>query len=586
MKTFATTRPVTRPAESGSPAKPVRVLIVAPSLDILGGQAIQATRLIEGFREEPSLKVGFLPHNPRLKGIFRVAQSIKYVRTLVTSSLYFVLLLINVPRYDVIHIFSASYYSYLLCAMPAIIVARLFGRPSILNYRSGEAEDHLTRWPATAVPTMRLADKIVVPSGYLVDTFRRFGLGAESISNAVDTEVFSYHPRNPLRPVFLSGRNLEPLYNVACVLRAFDLIQRRFPGARLIIAGDGSCRESLEKLASELRLKNTEFIGAVEPDRMNVLYDSADIYLNSSNIDNMPASILEAFACGLPVVTTNAGGIPYIVSHEETGLMVECDDFMAMAASAIRLLEDQPFATRLAKNALNECAKYTWSRIRDLWVNLYAQMSVDAHIKANRQAEPNIDGFEEAREPRTRILIVAPSMNILGGQSIQAGHLHSMLKGAPNLSVRLLPINPTLPSPFNLLQRIKYLRTLATSSFFCYSLIRHLRRYDIVHVFSASYFSFVLSPTPAMLVARLYRKKIVLNYHSGEAEDHLKTWRRTAVRTMRLADRIVVPSAFLVDVFNEFSLPATAIFNTVDTDVFAFRERLPLRPVFLSNRNL
>ena len=589
---------------SGKPR--VRVLIVAPSLDILGGQAIQATRLLEHLRSQSAVDVGFLPHNPRLPGALSVIQAIKYLRTVVTSAVYLISLLREVGRYDVIHIFSASYYSYLLCAMPAILVARLFGRPSILNYRSGEAEDHLAKWRATAVPTMRLTDKIVAPSGYLVEVFRRFGLDAESISNAVDAECFCYRDRSPLRPTFLSGRNLEPLYNVGCTLKAFGIIQGRFPDARLLVAGDGSQRRSLERLASLLSLRNVEFLGAVSPDRMNDLYDAADIYLNSSNIDNMPASILEAFASGLPVVTTNAGGIPYILTHEETGLMVDRGDYEGLAACALRLLHDAELASTLTRNALSECSKYRWAEVCDRWISLYTEMAarraaatgVNTLMQSERDRIGSIESDtrtssygpsslnREAGASRIRVLIVAPSLEILGGQSIQAAYLYSMLKEVPYLAVGLLPINPSLPGPLNLLQRIKYVRTLATSTFYCYSLVRRLRRYDIAHIFSASYFSFLLSPTPAMLLARAYGKKIVLNYHSGEAEDHLKTWRRTAARTMRIADRIVVPSAYLVDVLQGFSLNAIAVFNTVDAGVFSFRERCPLRPVFLSNRNL
>ena len=121
----------------------LRILIVAPSLDILGGQSRQAIRLMDGLRREPNLEIGFDPHNPRLPGVLRSLQAIKYVRTVVTTFYYILLLLWRAPRYDIIHIFSASYYSYSLSAVPALLITRLFRKKSILNYRSGEAEDHL-----------------------------------------------------------------------------------------------------------------------------------------------------------------------------------------------------------------------------------------------------------------------------------------------------------------------------------------------------------------------------------------------------------------------------------------------------------
>src|SRR4026208_711723 len=141
---------------------PVRVLIVAASLDILGGQAAQAGRLIRHLQNEPTLRVAFLPINPRLPGILRKLQSIKYVRTLTTSILYVLNLLREVRKYDVIHVFSASYLSFLIAPMPAILVGKLYGKKIVLNYHSGEAEDHLRRWRRSTIPILNFTDAIAV----------------------------------------------------------------------------------------------------------------------------------------------------------------------------------------------------------------------------------------------------------------------------------------------------------------------------------------------------------------------------------------------------------------------------------------
>lgn len=355
-------------------ASPVRVLLVAPALDILGGQAVQAARLLEQLQREPSLAVGFTPINPPFPRFLRRWQAIKYVRSIRTSLLYWLRLAADVRRYDVIHVFSASYASFMISPTPALLAARLYGKRVVLNYRSGEAEDHLQRWPFVR-RLLRMADVTVVPSGYLVEVFARFSLKARAIFNIVETERFRYHLRRPLRPVFLANRNLEPLYNVGCVLRAFALVQQRFPDARLVVAGDGSERRRLERLASGLNLRNTTFVGRVAPDQMHELYDAHDIYLNGSDIDNMPGSLIEAFASGLPVVTTDAGGIPYIVTNEETGLMVRRGDHQAMAAAAIRLLEDDRLAAHVAEQAHRACLQYSWTAVREEWLKLYHDLA-------------------------------------------------------------------------------------------------------------------------------------------------------------------------------------------------------------------
>ena len=258
-----------------------RVLIVAPSLSILGGQAVQAARLIERLGEEASLEVGFLSINPRLPFGFHVLQKIKYVRTVATSIFYILSLFARVWRYDVIHIFSASYFSFVLAPTPAILIAKLYGKKVLLNYHSGEAEDHLARWQRTAIPTLRLCDSIVVPSRYLVEVFARFNLRAEAVFNINDAARFRFREREVLRPRFLSNRNFAPHYNVGAILRAFALVQERFPEAELTVAGDGEQREELKNLASELNLRNTAVVGLRPHEEMPEPYDGAGAYLNA-----------------------------------------------------------------------------------------------------------------------------------------------------------------------------------------------------------------------------------------------------------------------------------------------------------------
>jgi glycosyltransferase involved in cell wall biosynthesis len=325
-------------------------------------------------REEPSLEVSFLPINPPFPRMLKKIQSFKYVRSLRTTLLYWAALLKHVRKYDVIHVYAASYFSFMISPTPALLTARLYGRKAVLNYHSGQAADHLKRWRRTAIPTMRLADKIVVQSRYLVEVFARFGLDARAVFNHVEMDSFRFRERRPVRPVFLSNRNLEPLYNVGCVLRAFALVQRRFADARLTVVGDGSQRSELERLAHELGLRNTKFTGLVAPERMPALYDDADIYLNGSEVDNMPLSLLESFAAGLPVVTTDAGGIPYIVTDGETGLLVPKGDHERMAQSAIRLLEDNELALKIATQAREECRRYSWAAVRNEWLSVYEEL--------------------------------------------------------------------------------------------------------------------------------------------------------------------------------------------------------------------
>jgi glycosyltransferase involved in cell wall biosynthesis len=347
---------------------------VAPSLRILGGQAVQADRLLRAWRDDPEVDAWLVPLNPVPPGTLAALTRVKYVRTVATQLVYWPLLVRELRHADVVHVFSASYVSFLLAPLPAVIVARLLGRPVIVNYRSGEAPDHLER-SAVARATLARTDRNVVPSSFLRDVFARFGLAADVISNVVDLDAFRHRPRSPLRPRLVSTRNFEPLYNVACTLRAFAAVQARHPDASLTLVGGGSEEPRLRDLAVSLGLRNVRFAGRVPPGEIWRYYDDADIYVQTPDIDNMPSSVLEAYASGLPVVSTGAGGVPAILTHEVHGLLAPVGDEAAVAGEVLRLLADQPLADRVTANALASCAGRTWPAVRDRWLGLYRELA-------------------------------------------------------------------------------------------------------------------------------------------------------------------------------------------------------------------
>jgi glycosyltransferase involved in cell wall biosynthesis len=352
---------------------PIRVLLIGPSLDILGGQAVQATRLMSVLGQLPQLAMTFFPINPRPPKGLGWVRNVPYLRTLLTFTLYITRLLWEAPKHQILHVFSAGLSSYTLWSIPALLIGRLYRKKVVLNYRDGQAEEHVTTW-RTAKPTIALAHKVVTPSGFLVDVFGKFDIQAHSIFNIIDVDRFRYRSRGKLRPIFMTNRILEPLYNVDCILRAFAIIQAKYPHASLTIAHDGCCRPALEKLAVDLKLRNTRFIGRVPHDKVPELYDSADIYLTSPNIDCMPGSLLECFASGLPVVATKAGGIPYIATDRESALLVDINDHKAMAASCIELLENERLVQHITAGGLREVQKYHWEPVRDQWAAVYAEL--------------------------------------------------------------------------------------------------------------------------------------------------------------------------------------------------------------------
>ena len=142
--------------------------------------------------------------------------------------------------------------------------------------------------------------------------------------------------------------------------------------------GGGSQEQALRRRVEELGLRHVQFAGRVAPDQIHRYYDAADIYIQTPAIDNMPLSVLEAFAAGTPVISTNAGGVPAILDHGVHGLLVPPDDDRAMAEAALRLLDDDGLARRLSLAARAATDAYTWARVRPLWLSAYRSLASPA----------------------------------------------------------------------------------------------------------------------------------------------------------------------------------------------------------------
>jgi glycosyltransferase involved in cell wall biosynthesis len=251
-------------------------------------------------------------------------------------------------------------------------VARALGKRTILNYHSGEADDHLARWGWLVHPWLRLAHEIVVPSEYLRKVFARHGYRVRVVPNVVDTSHFRDRERRALGPHLVSTRNLERHYRIDNTLEAFALVRARYPHATLNVAGYGSEEPQLRRLATVLGTTGIRFLGRVKPNDLPAILDGADVFVNSSTVDNQPVSILEAFAAGLPVVSTPTGDIANMVRDGETGLLVPAGDPAAMAKAVISLLEDPDRAATMARRARGEVEKYSWANVSKQWAAIYA----------------------------------------------------------------------------------------------------------------------------------------------------------------------------------------------------------------------
>lgn len=350
----------------------LRVLLVGPVPPPAGGMANQ-TRQLKRLLEIEGIAVSLVqtnaPYRPAwvanlrgLRALFRLAP---YWRTLAREA----------ARADVVHVMANSGWAWHLLATPAIRIARSAGKPIIVNYRGGLAPEFLAK-SAANVRTMMRGARLVVPSKFLQDVFGQYGMQARIIPNVVDTQVF--RPRTAARerviaaPHVVVARNLEAIYGIDLGLRALAIARQRHPKLRASIAGSGPERERLEVLSAQLRLSDVvRFTGRLDEAAMAGLYQEANLVLNPVRADNTPNSVLEALACGVPVVSTNVGGVPFLVEHEQTAVLVEPESADALAGGLSRVLEDAELREHLIANGLDLASRCSWPFVRSLWLEAY-----------------------------------------------------------------------------------------------------------------------------------------------------------------------------------------------------------------------
>jgi glycosyltransferase involved in cell wall biosynthesis len=339
------------------------------------------TLQLAGLLREENIEVELIqvnrPYRPtwigKFKGIRAGFRLLPYI-----SQLWF-----SAGRVQLFHVMANSGWSWHLFAAPAIWIARLRGKPVIINYRGGEADAFFDNAFSWVRPSLSRASAIIVPSGFLEGVFGKRGFSVSIVPNIIDLSRFGAGVRpgastaaaGPSFPHIIVTRNLEPIYDNETALRAFHIVRRSYPAAKLTLAGSGPERQALEQFACALGIADAViFTGRVDNEGMAAIYRSASVMLNPSLADNMPISILEALASGVPVVSTNVGGVPYLVEHEKNALLVPARDPQAMANAVLRLLNDAARTRRLIEDGIECVQRYTWPNVRVSLFRVYEQV--------------------------------------------------------------------------------------------------------------------------------------------------------------------------------------------------------------------
>ena len=212
----------------------------------------------------------------------------------------------------------------------------------------------------------------VSPSHYLKLKFNEHGYtNIEYIPNSIILENYPFKQRNKVEAKLLWVRSFKKIYNPLMAVKVLKQLKEDGIEAKLTMVGPDGDGTAL--LASELSKKldvNIKFTGKLTREEWVKVSQNHDIFINTSYFDNMPVSLIEAMALGLPLVTTNVGGIPSLVKNDYDAILVKPDDVTAMVDAIRYLLNDSEKASLLAKNGRSTAQKFDWVQVREKWINL------------------------------------------------------------------------------------------------------------------------------------------------------------------------------------------------------------------------
>jgi glycosyltransferase involved in cell wall biosynthesis len=198
------------------------------------------------------------------------------------------------------------------------------------------------------------------------------------LPNGIDLSRYAFRLRAQPKPALVWLRAFHAIYNPALAVEVLSGLRRQFPAAHLAMIGpdkgDGSLQQA-QALAQAYGLQNAIlFAGPVPNSEVPTWLDQGDIFINTTNIDNTPVSVIEALACGLPVVSTNVGGLPDLLHDGADSLLVNAGNTAVMTEAVLRILQEDGLAEKLSSQARRSAEQFDWKTILPQWEALFEEI--------------------------------------------------------------------------------------------------------------------------------------------------------------------------------------------------------------------
>lgn len=250
-------------------------------------------------------------------------------------------------------------------------LARLLFIKYIPILHGGNLPNRIKRSKRMSKMIFRNSYKNISPSHYLKKAFEAQGYAVDHIPNVLEIDQYQFKLRDPLQPKLLWVRAFKHLYNPLMAIEVLKGLKEKFPKAKLCMVGpviDNSFKEAQEKAKGYGIDDDIEFTGTLSKEEWIKRSEDYDIFINTTNFDNTPVSVMEAMALGLPVVSTNVGGMPFLVENNVDGVLVEKENVEAMTNAVKKLLTNG--STELVEKARIKAESFGWDHVKAKWFKI------------------------------------------------------------------------------------------------------------------------------------------------------------------------------------------------------------------------
>lgn len=277
--------------------------------------------------------------------------------------------------FDVVLLDTYSGISFITADVVGIL-CNILKLPIIMILRGGSLPEFMRKNPRWTKKVLNRADVLVAPSEFLAKEIGDCGYEIPVITNIVDISRYPFRERSKIAPNLIWMRSYHSIYNPQMAVKVLGELCQSEPDATLTMAGnDKGLEGEVKALAEKLGLSGAvRFAGFLDLEKKLKEFSNADIYLNTNRVDNMPVSVVEARALGLPVVATNVGGLPYLIEDGENGFLSPSEDVSAMVKNIKKLLDDPELTKKISRSGRVSAERSAWTAVRPVWEKLIGEV--------------------------------------------------------------------------------------------------------------------------------------------------------------------------------------------------------------------